>query len=86
VQRIPITELASVNIDTVNKEDLVDMSGFIFDSTIPQERRADRIMAAVKNPYCFCVGDMGVKLEFPNDAPTLQDIFTDFLIRKKSGL
>jgi hypothetical protein len=29
---------------------------------------------------------MGVKLEFPEDAPTLQDVFTDFLKRKKSGL
>jgi len=84
--RIPITELASINIDTVNKEDLVDMSGFVFDNTVPQEQRAARILAAVKNPYCFRVGDMGVKLEFPDNAPTLQELFTDFLKRKKSGL
>lgn len=85
-QRIPITELASVNIDVVNKEDLVDVSGFTFDNTVPQEQRAARILAAVKNPYCFRVGDMGVKLEFSDNAPTLQDVFTDFLKREKSGL
>ncbi|MFV0414094.1 MAG: DUF6870 family protein [Oscillospiraceae bacterium] len=85
-KRIPITELASVNIEAVNKEDLVDVSGFTFDNTVPQEQRAARILATVKNPYCFRVGDMGVKLEFPEDAPALQDVFTDFLKRKKSGL
>jgi hypothetical protein len=85
-QRIPITELASVNIDAVNKEDLVDVSGFTFDTTVPQDKRAARLLETVKNPYCFRVGDMGVKLEFSDNAPALQDVFTDFLKRKKSGL
>lgn len=85
-KRIPITELANINIEAVNKEDLVDVSGFTFDNTVPQEQRAARILATVKNPYCFRVGDMGVKLEFSDNAPTLQDVFTDFLKREKSGL
>lgn len=85
-KRIPITDLASVNIETVNKEDLVDVSGFTFDTSVPQEQRAARIIQAVKNPYCFRVGDIGVKLEFSDNAPTLQDVFTDLLKRKKSGL
>lgn len=83
---IPISELASVDIEAVNKEDIVDVSGFTFDITVPQEHRAAKIIAAVKNPYCFRVADMGVKLEFPENAPLLQDVFADFLKRKKSGL
>lgn len=85
-KRIPITDLASVNIETINKEDLVDVSGFTFDTSVPQEQRAARIIQTVKNPYCFRVGDIGVKLEFSDDAPALQDVFTDLLKRKKSGL
>lgn len=85
-KRIPISELANVNIEAVNKEDLVDVSSFTFDNTVPQEQRAAWIMAAVKNPYCFRVGDVGVKLEFSEEAPPLQDVFSDFLKRKKSGL
>lgn len=85
-KRIPITDLASVNIETVNKEDLVDVSGFTFDTSVPQEQRAARIIQTVKNPYCFRVGDIGVKLEFSDNAPALQDVFTDLLKRKKNGL
>lgn len=85
-KRIPITDLARVNIEVVSKEELVDVSGFTFDTAVPQEERAARILRTVKNPYCFRVGDIGVKLEFSNNAPALQDLFTDLMKRKKSGL
>lgn len=81
-----IAELAAVDIETANKEDLADVSGIVFDSAVPQERRAARIVEMVKNPYCFRVGEMGVKLEFTEGAPTLQDRLTDFLKRQTSGL
>lgn len=83
---IPIAELAKVNIETINKDELVDMSGFTFDTKIPQAERAGQIVEVVKNPYCFRVGDVGVRLEFSDNAPPLQDVFTSFLTRKKSGL
>lgn len=85
-RHIPISELANIDIATVNKEDLVDVSGLAFDTAVPQEQRADKVIAAVKNPYCFRVGEMGVKLEFSENAPPLQDVFAGFLKRKKSGL
>ena len=37
-------------------------------------------------PVSYTHLDMGVKLEFLDSAPPLQDCFTDFLQRKKSGL
>lgn len=84
--RIPISELARVDIETVDRADLVEVGGFTFDYTVPQEQRAQRVMAAVKNPYCFCVGDVGVKLEFAKGAPPLQHMFSSFLKRQQSGL
>ena len=84
--KIKLSELADVDITAVNKEDLVDVSGLTFDTTIPREQRAAQVLRKVKNPYCFRVGDMGVKLEFLDNAPPLEDCFTDFLQRKKSGL
>ncbi|MFR2805429.1 MAG: DUF6870 family protein [Faecalispora jeddahensis] len=46
---------------------MLDVKGFTFDSTVPQEQRAARITAAVKNPSCFRVGDMDRKPECPED-------------------
>ena len=81
--QIHLSELAGVDITTVNEEDLVDVSGLAFDNTVPREQRAAQVLRKVKNPYCFRVGDMGVKLEFLDNAPPLQDCFSDFLQRNK---
>ncbi len=85
-QQMSFEQLSSVDIQTVNKEDLVDVSGAVFDNSIPHEQRADQILRIAGNPYCFRVGDLCVKLEFLDSAPPLQDAFSSFLQRKKSGV
>ncbi len=70
----------------VGKAEPADVTGFTFDNIVPQEQRVTRLLDAIKNPYCFRVGDIGVKLEFAEDAATLQDTFTALLLRKRSGL
>ncbi len=39
-----------------------------------------------RNPYCFSVGGVGVKIEFAEGGPSLQETLAAFLIRQKSGL
>ena len=85
-QQINLSELASVDIQKVSKEDLVDVSSLHFNSAIPPHLRAAYILKATGNPYCFRVGELGVKLEFTDDAPPLQDAFSDLQKSKKSGL
>lgn len=78
--------LSSVDIRTVTKEELIDVSGLVFESNICNELRPTKILHDTGNPYCFRIRDLAVKLEFPDDAPPLQDVFFTFLQRKKSGL
>ena len=85
-KQIDLTKLASVDIQKVSKEELVDASGLCFDPQVPQELRAAYLLNAIGNPYCFRVGELGVKLEFAEHGPSLQDVLFSFLQRKKSGL
>ena len=85
-KQIDLAELASVNIQKISKEELVDASGFCFDPQVPQELRAAYLLNAIGNPYCFRVGELSVKLEFVEHGPSLQDVLFSFLQRKKSGL
>ena len=85
-QQMSIEQLSSVDIHTINKENLVDVSGAAFDNSIPHKQRAAQILRITGNPYCFRVGDLCVKLEFLDSAPPLQDAFSSFLQRKKSGV
>ncbi len=76
---------AGADVQKINKEELTDVNGLVLDPGVPRELRSGYILRAAGSPYCFRAGDLGVKLEFLNGAPPLQDILSDFLRRKKGG-
>ena len=78
--------MRSVDIGAVAAESLPDVSGMTFDNALSQKERITRFLQNVKNPYCFCIGGVGVKIEFAESGPSLQDKLTDFLLRQRSGL
>ena len=78
-----LEQMKSVDIGAVAPESLPDVSGMIFDTSLPREERIALFLQAVENPYCFWIG---VKIEFAESGPSLQDTLTDFLLRQKSGL
>ena len=81
-----LEEMRSVNIGAVEADKLPDVSGMAFDNKLPMEDRLARFLARAINPYCFCVGGVGVKIEFAEDGPSLQDKLADLLVRQKTGL
>lgn len=81
-----IEKMRSVDIGAVDADTLPDVSGMRFDNTLSRPERIARLFALVKNPYCFRCGDVGVKIEFAEDGPPLQDTLAAFLLRQKSGL
>ena len=81
-----INMMQSVDIATVDKAQLADVSGITFDNSLSKGERAARILEQVKNPYCFRLGGTAVKIEFSDDGPPLQDVIANFLIRQKGGL
>lgn len=81
-----IDELRSMNISTIDKNMLTDISRIKLDNSLPKEKRMARILKTVKNPYCFRFEDMGIKVEFTANAPSLHDTMEGFLIRQKSGI
>lgn len=78
--------LRSVDIAAVDKNELADVSTMQLDPGLSREERAARILRHIKNPYCFRCGDVGVKVEFADGGPNLQDVMTSYLVRQKSGL
>lgn len=81
-----LEQMRSVDIGAVAAESLPDVSGMTFDNALSRKERISRFLQTVKNPYCFCIGGVGVKIEFAESGPSLQDKLTDFLLRQRSGL
>ena len=80
-----LEQMRSVDIGAVAAESLPDVSGMTFDNALSRKERISRFLQTVKNPYCFCIGGVGVKIEFAESGPSLQDKLTDFLLRQRSG-
>lgn len=81
-----IDSFMNVNMDTVDRSKLADISTLEFDTTLPKEKRPAYVLERLKNPLCFRCGEVGIKLEFDDNEPPIQEVLTNFMIRKKSGL
>ncbi len=81
-----IDDFIGVNIEKVDVRELADISTLELDNSLPKEKRPAYVLEKLKNPLCFRYRDMGIKLKFDDNAPPIQEVLTNFLIRKKSGL
>ena len=80
-----LNTMKNVDIRTMDKAALQDVSGFSFDNSLSKTDRAARVIAATKNPYCFRYGDTAVQMEFTDNGPPMQDLVSGFLARQKSA-
>lgn len=68
-----------------NNQTTADMSGLVdtrdvkVDRSLPVEDRIRSYVEQVKDPYCFRVGDVKVRVSFASNGRTLNDSFTDML-------
>lgn len=81
-----IDDFMSVNMDTVDVGKLADISTLEFNNSLSMKDRLAYVLEKLNNPFCFRYGEMGIKLEFDDNAPPITEVLSDFLIRKKSGL
>ena len=74
-----LSEMQNVDIRTVNKDDLVDLNSVQIDGTLPIPERVNSFIQQIKNPYCFRIGDVAVKVVYKQDGPTFQQNIEDAL-------
>ncbi len=55
--------------------DLVDIRDVKVDRSLPTEERVRSYVEQIKNPYCFKVGDVKVRVSYADKAQSLDDSF-----------
>ena len=71
--------LKSVDIKNVDKGSLIDLDVVQIDDTRPVSERILSFLQQVKNPYCFRIGDVAVKVNYKPDRKSFQQNFEDLL-------
>ena len=59
-----------------NISDLVDIRDVKIDRTLPVEERMKSYIDQIKNPYCFRVGDVKVRISYSDEVQTMNDSFS----------
>jgi len=68
-----LEKMKNVDISTVDLAELVDIREIQIDQKKTREERLRDFVLQVKNPYCFRVGKVAVKLTFPECGASLED-------------
>ena len=59
--------------------ELVDIRDVVIDRTLPVEERIKSYVEQIKNPYCFRVGAVKVRVSYANKVQSLNESFVSML-------
>ena len=59
-----------------NLSELVDIRDVVIDKSLPLEERVRSYVEQIKDPYCFKVGDVVVRVSYADKDKSLTDSFT----------
>ena len=75
-------KMKNVDIRTVDKSTLTDISDIKINTTKPVQERIKSYIEQVKNPYCLIVDGMVVKMAFANTEKTMNDRIKEYFQNK----
>ena len=79
IQDIDLAQMKNVDIRTIDREALVDITEVQIDGKMPQKQRFDDFLRQIKNPYCYRCGNVVVKISFSDTDATLEDRLEQYL-------
>ena len=62
-----------------NLSELVDIRDVVIDISLPLEDRVRSYVEQIKDPYCFKVGDVVVRVSYAGKDKSLTDSFTSMI-------
>ena len=68
-----IREMKNIDIRTVNPCELVERNSITLDEKAPRDKRISEYVSKIKNPYCYTVDGIVVKVSFADCSETIDD-------------
>ncbi len=79
VPNMDFEQMKNVDVKTVDRESLVDISGIHINSQMSREQRLANFVSQIGNPYCYRCGKVVVKVSFADTSVTLEDRLEHYL-------
>lgn len=81
ITREKLEEMASVDIRSVDINDLTDLRDIVIDTKKPVDQKLAAFAAQTNNIYVHRIGDYIVKVRFMKEGPTIDDKMEEYLRR-----
>lgn len=79
IQNMDFKQMRNVDVRTVERESLADISKIHIDTRMPREQRLADFVHQIGNPYCYRCGKVVVKVSFAETNATLEDRLEHYL-------
>lgn len=79
IQNMDFKQMRNVDVRTVERESLADISKIHIDTQMPREQRLADFVRQIGNPYCYRCGRVVVKVSFAETDATLEDRLEHYL-------
>lgn len=74
-----LAEMQSVDIRTVDPQELRDIRDVKIDASLPTEQKMVEYLKQIKNPYCYKHGKYIVKITYTEDGGSLNERLESYL-------
>lgn len=75
-----LKELEDVDIQSVQRNSLVDINNVRIDTSLERTERISDFLAQIKNPYCFVCNGVIVKIRFTDTEDTLEEKLNGYFL------
>lgn len=72
-KKYDLEAMKNVDVRTVDKDSLVDITSVKIDQSLPHEERLQNFIEQIGNPYCFRCGKVVVKNSFTEGGISLEE-------------
>lgn len=79
IQNMDFEQMRNVDVRTVERESLADISKIHIDTQMPREKRLAEFIRQIGNPYCYRCGKVVIKVSFADTDATLEDRLEHYL-------
>ena len=79
IQNMDFKQMRNVDVRTVERESLADISKIHIDTRMPREQRLADFVRQIGNTYCYRCGKVVVKVSFAETNATLEDRLEHYL-------
>lgn len=82
MQSSPIINMKNIDLNTVDRDELVDIRDVKVNTALPKQERAIDFIRQIGNPYCYKHGKYVVKVGFSDTEVSLEERLAGYIRSK----